>query len=98
MTTGGSIIGAFPDAAFDEETVDLKPGDSVVCFTDGVTEAMDAQGEEFGEARMLSCLNACAADLSTDVIGRVFGAVRQFCGDTAQRDDITMLVVRFVPK
>jgi len=97
LTAGGTILGVFPDARFDEERIELQPQDAVVCFTDGVTEAMDSDGEEFGEERLRSCLNACRKESSADTIGRVFEEIRGFCADTPQSDDITMLVIRFLP-
>jgi uncharacterized protein (TIGR02246 family) len=99
LTTGGRILGMFDDATFNEETIELHAGDAVVCFTDGVTEALNSQDEEYGDDRLMSCLNAANAESSSHaMIGRVFKSMREFCGDTAQRDDITMLVVRFLPK
>jgi stage II sporulation SpoE-like protein/SnoaL-like protein len=96
LTVGGGILGALEHLTFEEETIELQPSDAVVCFTDGVTEAMDSRGEEFGEERLIDCLDHCRNRPATDVISHVFGIVRQFCATTAQRDDITMVVLRFL--
>ena len=97
LTTGGTVLGMFENTTFEEEVVDLRAGDAVVCFTDGVTEAMDSKGDEFGEERLLSCLTDWETQSSTDLIDRIFDDVRRFCGNIAQRDDVTMLVARFLP-
>jgi uncharacterized protein (TIGR02246 family) len=97
LITGGTVLGMFENAAFEEDSVELEPGDIIVCFTDGVTEATNSEGDEFGEQRLLSCLDTVRTnDPSSDVIQRVFGSVRAFCGEAPQRDDITMLTVRFL--
>ncbi len=55
---GGMVVGAFEHATFDEDTQQLWPGDVLVAYSDGVTEARDSSGEEFGEERLLSCVQA----------------------------------------
>ncbi len=55
LATGGLIIGAFQQATFEEEQLQLDPGDTLVVFSDGVSEAMNVEGEEFGEERLVSC-------------------------------------------
>lgn len=94
LTVGGPILGAFDDVTFDEETVYVREGDTLVMYTDGVTEARDAGDEEFGEQRMLACL---AGDLSSPpgaLLGHIFAAVRAFCEQADQSDDITVTVTR----
>ena len=73
LEQGGVIIGAFPDATFDEETVQLNPGDVVVVFSDGVTEAMNVDGAEFGEQRLLSSIPCQWRMLTNGSIGVHFG-------------------------
>src|SRR6185312_9063353 len=53
LETGGPIVGLFEGASFEEETVSLAPGDWLIVFSDGVSEALSADGEEFGESRIL---------------------------------------------
>ena len=95
LGAGGPILGAFADAAFQEETLQLKDGDTLVMFTDGVTEARGPYDEEFGESRLMSCLAANAASSPTVLLNRTFGAVREFCEQIDQSDDITVAVTRF---
>ena len=56
LETGGLILGLFPHAIYEEETLQLEDGDTLVVFSDGVTEALNAAGDEFGEERLLPCI------------------------------------------
>ena len=94
LTIGGPILGSFVGATFDEDAVQLASGDSLVMFTDGVSEARNADDEEFGEERLLNCLGSLANDGPTSLTGHILDAVREFCGTAQQRDDITVAVVR----
>ena len=83
----------FENAAFEEETVRLARGDRLVAFSDGITEAVSADGIEFGEDRLLSTVRA-GLDLSpAALVDRVLETVQQFSRGTAQNDDLTVLVL-----
>ncbi len=98
LTIGGPIVGAFPDSSFEEESVQLQDGNIVVMFTDGVTEAANENGEEFGEDRLISCLVAAETRSAAEIVQSVLTAVREFCGEAHQADDITLTVTRFRAK
>jgi sigma-B regulation protein RsbU (phosphoserine phosphatase) len=66
----------------------------VVLFSDGVTEAQDAEGEEFGEARLAEVVSAASVGPAGEIVTRVFDAIDTFAGDAPQYDDITLLVVK----
>jgi len=95
LTAGGPILGAFADTTFGEETVQLNRGDTLVMFTDGVTEARNARDEEFGESRLLASLDQAGSCPPDMLVKRVFGEVRAFCERAEQADDITVTVTRF---
>jgi sigma-B regulation protein RsbU (phosphoserine phosphatase) len=95
LECGGQMVGAFEHAIFDEDTQQLEPGDVVVVYTDGVTEARDSSDEEFGEERLLSCVQANRTRSPVELVECVLSAVQQFSADTAQSDDLTMLVLRY---
>jgi len=95
LTTGGPILGAIPDASFEEEELRLQPNDTLLMFSDGVTEAVNAREEEFGEARLIACATEHRTRSPVEILDRVLGAVREFCGPTPQSDDITTTVTRF---
>ena len=94
LTTGGPILGAFPSSAFEEETICLQDGDTLVLFTDGVTEALNPDGGEFGDDGLISCLKADVLEPSS-VLDRILNGVREFCKQSEQGDDITVTVTRF---
>jgi sigma-B regulation protein RsbU (phosphoserine phosphatase) len=94
LATGGPILGAFSGSEFDEEAISLHEGDWLVLFTDGVTEAVNPQGEEFGDDRLISCLRADISEPEL-VLERILGGVREFCKQSEQGDDITVAITRF---
>ena len=96
LDKGGLILGLFEHAVFEEETVQLEPGDLMVAFSDGVTEALSASGEEYGEARLLECVEANRTKSVPDLLDSVLASVRAFAAGAVQSDDVTALVVRYV--
>jgi serine phosphatase RsbU (regulator of sigma subunit) len=85
--------GAMFERLLEEATVPLGPGDLFLLFTDGVTEAMNAEGDCFGEARLAAIVEE-HGDSSADVLReRILGEVRAFAGAAGAHDDVTMVVV-----
>jgi len=95
LTTGGSILGAFKEAKFDQETIHLPPGATLILFSDGVPEARNSHGREFGENRLLSFVSSVAANAVSDVLRSILARVQDFSQGTPQNDDITLAVVRY---
>lgn len=93
---GSPPLGVFKGLAFAERRTVLQPGDTLVMFTDGVTEAMDGMGELFGDDRLLHCLERADDAEPRLVIARVTTAVRDFAGAAPLADDLTCLVLRFL--
>jgi sigma-B regulation protein RsbU (phosphoserine phosphatase) len=94
LTSGGPLLGAFADTSFDQETLQLADGESLVLFSDGIIEARDAADEEFGDQRLLA--SVAQANASPGVmIERLFDAVRRFSGNVDQGDDMTVAVARY---
>ena len=91
--TGGVALGIAPDQKFLSRTVQLEPGDTVVFYTDGVTEAMNGDGEQFGLRRMSDVFAASPPRNSEQAAQAMFDAVKAFAGDTPQSDDITCLAL-----
>jgi sigma-B regulation protein RsbU (phosphoserine phosphatase) len=91
---GGPPLGTFADLAFHEESVRLNAGDTLVMFTDGVTEARNDRDEEFGDERLLNIL---ALTPPTDLLAKVLHTVREFSHHAEPTDDITVAVLRFGP-
>lgn len=91
----GIALGAIEEFPFEEQTLTLEPGASLFLFTDGVTEAINAAEEEFGEHRLEAALTKCAGrrpSLAVDYIRRAIG---EFTYGTEQSDDITCLAFHF---
>ena len=95
LECGGPIVGLFESATYEEETVKLDPGDWLIVFSDGVSEALSASGEEYGESRILECVNRNLALDPQRLLEAMFSDVREFARGAAQSDDITGMVMRF---
>ncbi|MBM3789973.1 MAG: FHA domain-containing protein [Acidobacteria bacterium] len=95
LTEGGMVLGLFPEAEYEAGTVQLQPGDHLVLFTDGVLEARNRCGEEFGEGRLHALLKTQATSPAPAIMERILEAVESFSADTAQHDDITLMVLGY---
>lgn len=82
------------EAPYASATIPLRPGDLLVIFTDGVVEAEGERNEEFGESRLLACLQSATPESAADTLQRVMREVNVFVGDVRQHDDITCLILR----
>jgi phosphoserine phosphatase RsbU/P len=98
LETGGLILGLFPHATYEEETLQLEDGDTLIVFSDGVTEALNVAGEEFGEDRLLPCIGEHYANATDVMLDRILATVRSFAASAAQNDDVTALVLRYCGK
>src|SRR5438876_9005475 len=95
LEAGGVVLGLFEQAAFDEEALTLKPGDFIVAFSDGVSEALNEAGDEFSDDRLLACVNANRHAAPQAILDALLKDVRAFCGEAPQSDDVTLVMVRF---
>lgn len=95
LEAGGPVVGLLEFAPYDEEAVTLSPGDLVVIFSDGVSEALNAAGEEFGDDRLQAVAEAAGAAPASEVVDRIVAEVREFTKGAAQSDDITVMVIRY---
>ncbi len=91
--TDGMALGVFPGVGFGQSAVVLSPGDLLLLYTDGVTEAMNADGEEFGMDRLQAVFANAPPDSPEAANKAVFKAVHEFAGETPQSDDITCVTV-----
>lgn len=89
-------FGISDDERFISKSTVLLPGDTLLLYTDGVTEAMDADGREFGTEPMMQAAESVSDGSTSGVIGKVLERVRQHASEAAQSDDITMLCVKFI--
>ena len=92
-TTDGVALGVMPGIEYAQSTVTLEMGDAIVMYTDGVSEAMNGEEEEFGMERLEQVFRQLPPADATTATQAVFDAVREFAGDTPQSDDITCLTL-----
>ncbi|MEQ1859328.1 MAG: GAF domain-containing SpoIIE family protein phosphatase [Chthoniobacteraceae bacterium] len=93
MALGIDIGGVF-DRVTGDFTIELEPGDCLLLYTDGITEAVDAQGDEFGLQRVIDTIIATANEGAAEMIARLTDDVRAFIGPHPQPDDITIIAIR----
>lgn len=94
LLVGGTVIGSIEWAEFEEDSVDLRPGDILFLHTDGVVEAMNPQEELFGQRRLIDTMLPLADAPAGSIVSAVHQAVRQFARGAAQSDDIALVVIR----
>jgi len=98
LETGGMIVGLFPYASYQQEDVQLAAGDALAIFSDGVSEALNTSGEEYGEARIEAAVAPNWLEPSDAVLQALLESVRGFAQGAPQNDDVTALIVRYTPK
>ena len=94
-TQPGLLLGCFPQAMVKDEKITLKPGDSLILYTDGITEARDIHGGFFGEKRLLEVLNRRPYNGAIDLHHAIKEAIADYVGEAPQSDDITLLSVKY---
>jgi putative ABC transport system permease protein len=93
LRAGGTVLGLFPEVEYEEADMHLRPGDLLVAFTDGVTEALNLKGEEFGEQRLKDLLCLMAGAPAQDIASKLRDTMREWIGDAEQHDDLTFLAM-----
>jgi sigma-B regulation protein RsbU (phosphoserine phosphatase) len=94
LEEGGMVLGMFQGVPYAEGEVEMRPGDLVIVFSDGVTETFDPNGEEFGEGRLVDTLVGCRSLSAPDVEKEVLKALDGFAKGAKATDDRTLLLVK----
>lgn len=89
----GSVVGLLPNLEFEERSLTLSAGDALIAYTDGISEALNSDEEEWGEERMLEAAAAAMPAGADEILCAIFTAADRFIGNAAQYDDMTLLVV-----
>ena len=94
LVTGGTVLGVLDQFPYEEEVVPVDPGDVLVVFSDGITEAFDLEDQQFGERRLEEVIRSCMPEPAEAIIGKIVAAVREYAGDAPQADDLTLVVMK----
>ena len=90
---GGIVLGALPGAEFPDHAVTLQSGERIVLYTDGVTEACDSAGAQYGAERLVAQIEAHGDANAGAIVEHICASVTAFAGPAAQSDDITLAVL-----
>jgi len=96
LATGGMVLGIFDVVPYEQESVQLQPGDVIVLFSDGVSEAMNAAYEEFGEDRIPDAVRPALGNSPQQILETLLAAVHAFADGVPMRDDVTAVVLRYL--
>jgi sigma-B regulation protein RsbU (phosphoserine phosphatase) len=91
----GIALGAMEDVRYQTQTITLSPGETIVVYTDGVTDAMSKAGDFWDNEGLLQSLQDAGQLTTSEIIGKVLKDLRLFASETAQYDDITLLALKF---
>ncbi len=94
LSCGGMFVGMFEHCGYEQEVVQMQPGDVLIAFTDGLSEALNVKGEEFGEARIQATLAATARLTSNEIRDEIVRRAQAWCAGAPQHDDLTFIVLK----
>jgi phosphoserine phosphatase RsbU/P len=94
LTTGGTVVGIFPDAEFEQETLPLHAGDLLLAYTDGIVESVNEYGEEFGEDRLIGIIQSSRHLAAEEIQKTVVQEVLNWSFEEERDDDMTILVAK----
>lgn len=96
LDQGGTVLGLFCDAEFEDAELKLESGDVLVAFTDGLIEARNPEGEEFGEERLIQCLTKVATLNAATIEEEILRAIKEWTHEAEQEDDLTLVIFKVV--
>ena len=92
----GAVLGMFPEGSYEHRSLPLEPGDTLVIYTDGITEAQDSRGREYGEERLTELVRSRIFLPPVELQDQLLNSVKQFAGEVPLADDLTLLLVKAV--
>jgi len=95
LNEGGTVVGLFAHATYGEESAKLEDGDMLVIFSDGVSEALSATEDEFGDERLIEAVQSAGRGSAQQVVDKVLESLKAFTHGAPQSDDVTLVVVRY---
>ena len=96
LEEGGPVVGLLEFAPYAQGALQLDAGDTIIVFSDGVSEALDAAGVEFGDERLISVTEGTPDRSAQSIVDKIVAAVREFTKGAPQSDDITVMVIRYL--
>jgi sigma-B regulation protein RsbU (phosphoserine phosphatase) len=96
LEVGGGVLGLFPKSSYSQGTVVLESGDLVIAYTDGLSEAMNVEGQLWGEDRLIQTAQGCVGLSAAATIDTLLEAVSSFANGARQQDDIALVILQVV--
>jgi sigma-B regulation protein RsbU (phosphoserine phosphatase) len=96
LEVGGTVVGLIDYYPFVQDSILLEPGDLLVLYTDGISEAMDPQDDEWGEERMIEAIKACQCYPAERIIENLMASADAFVSGAPQHDDMTLVVIKLL--
>ncbi len=96
LHVGGPVLGVLPDARYEQAQLDISPGDLLVMYSDGLVEATNSRGEEYGEDRLRELLPSVNEKSAEDIRRAILASLAAFADGAELRDDLTIVVAQFV--
>lgn len=93
LKTHGLALGIQEDVHYQKDLISINPGERLLIYSDGITEAMNEKMIEFGEKRLIEIFHQCEHDSASQLVGRIIEAVNLHVGEAAQNDDRTIIVL-----
>jgi sigma-B regulation protein RsbU (phosphoserine phosphatase) len=93
LTRTGMALGVIEDTPFEQRTVQIAPGDAVFLYTDGVTDAVGIDGQEYGIVRLLRLLDEESRAPAGQLLDAIERALHRYVGETSQADDVTIVAL-----
>jgi sigma-B regulation protein RsbU (phosphoserine phosphatase) len=94
LTAGGTVVGLLESFPYQQESLLLQPGDLLIAFTDGISEAMNSDGDEFGEDRLIRMVEETFDLAAASILSFIMHAADRFAGGAKQYDDMTLVVLK----
>ncbi|HEY6969089.1 MAG TPA: GAF domain-containing SpoIIE family protein phosphatase [Candidatus Angelobacter sp.] len=94
LNASGTAVGLFENSCYQQEVVTLEPGDVLVAFTDGITEAMNASEQEWGEERLIQTVSTSMEMPAAEILAQVMQAADTFTAGARQYDDMTLITLK----
>lgn len=96
LHVGGPVLGVLPDARYEQAKLQVSPGDLLVMYSDGLVEATNSRGEEYGEGRLRELLATLTEKSANDILRAILASLAAFSGTAELRDDLTIVVAQFI--